>query len=226
MSREHLGQFAIAGNMGFTRGILLLDDCEGTLGWTISGTGGDFAGAYATAAAWVGTNGLHLATKTTNPAQYDIVEAARVLEWQESGLVVFRLRFASPDVSDVRKITVKLGKDLEDDVYWAEVDFLPQSNEVKYRSGAAAWVDTGIDPGGVADLQWGTCEIVVDLTALKWVSLRMFGQYVDMSDIAMWEYAASGSVKAVLPHVVVDANAGAVAEGYFDQMYVGEHVDL
>lgn len=212
--------------MGFTRGILLLDSCEGTLAWVISGTGGDYAGAYAAVAAWIGTNGLSLQTKTTTPAENDIVRAVRTLEWVESGLVALRLWFACPDISAVKKVMFRVEQDDGTDLYQADVEYLPGTQKVQYLTVGEAMIETTIDPGAVADGQWSMAELVVDMTLHNWVSLRMFGQRVDLAGVPIWLNAGNGSIKGMIINIDVIADGSDVAAAYFDQIYVGEHVDL
>ena len=90
--REFQARVPIGSNMMFARGVLLLDDCDGTLGWVASGTGGDDVHAFSTDYAFSGVNSLKLVTRTTGAAAGDTLTVARVVEYPESGLLVYRAR--------------------------------------------------------------------------------------------------------------------------------------
>lgn len=210
----------------FTRGVTLLDDCEGTLAWSKSGTGSDFSVAYDTAAAFVGLKGLHLATKTTTPAEDDYVRVYRYLEWTETGLLVVRARFASPDISDVKEIHAIITNDDGSFLHQGEVKWDSSDGRVKRRTGSAAWQNTAVLSGALADGQWNSMEIVVDVTEEKWVYVRMFGQKVDLSDAGLWWNSGAGGYKALSVEFTCVAVGANVAELYVDQIYVGEHIDL
>lgn len=225
MSRDHLGQFMVSSSLGFARGILLLDDCEGTFTWVPTGTGGDDVHEFATVAAFMGLKGMRLKTRTTGAAANDNLTASKMVSYPESGLLVVRGRFASPDVSLCLGVGLSC---LDDDgvtQYIPELYWIPGSAEVGYVSAASAYVPIAALATVFLDGQWYTWELVYDCLTHRYVSATFNGTRVSLANIGARTPGAS-SGRGVQVRVFVSAAGAAAAELYADSIYAGEFLDL
>lgn len=212
--------------MSFTRGIALLDDCEGTCSWIGDGTGADWVVDNATAASWLGTKGLRLKSRTVGAAEGDTVEAVRMVGGVESGLLVWRGRWASPDLSAVKYLYFSVFDDDGTDYYLAHIQYDVSGGVVEYFDRSNQFVGMGIVPGVIGDGQWGMFEMVVDVAGDEWVSMRMFGQQGEIGGEALSVTEGGGTFRALRFRLYVVGAGAAPAEVYFDQIYIGEHIDL
>ena len=226
MGRDHLRQFPIGGDLGFTRGILMLDQCEGTPAWQKAGTGSDHALAYDAAAAWVGEKGLKVTTRTTTPTAGDFVQCFRHVEHVETGLVVLRYKFSWPTLSQVQKTEVYLAQDDGDDVWQAMIRWVQADGFVTYQDSSSSQSATIITAGSLLNKQWAAIELVIDLKKHQYVSVRMFGTLVDLSGVGMFFSEGGGSAKSMLVelrHYAAGANAAAM---HYDYLFLGEFFGL
>jgi len=81
MPRDFFGNYPIVAGLGFSRDIKVLDDCEGTFTWTVGGTGGDDVHEFLAAAAWQGTYGMHLKTRTTDTDEDDALAVQKLFDF-------------------------------------------------------------------------------------------------------------------------------------------------
>jgi len=84
MPRDFFGNYPIVAGLGFSRDIKVLDDCEGTFTWTVGGTGGDDVHEFLAAAAWQGTYGMHLKTRTTDTDEDDALAVQKLFDFPVS----------------------------------------------------------------------------------------------------------------------------------------------
>jgi len=225
MSRDHLGQFMVSSALGFGRGILLLDDCEGTFNWTVSGTGGDDVHEFATAAAFMGLKGMRLKTRTTGAAANDYVAAARAVGHGEGGLLVIRARVASPDVSVVKNLVMQVTHCDGVNDYSANINIRMSAGTVAYLDAAAAAVAMPDLAQTFTDGAWFTIELVLDVLTHEYLECFCNGTRVDLAGAGVYDVGASTERGAIVSLSVIAVGA-APAEMYADNIYVGEYLDL
>ena len=225
MSRDHLGNFMVSSNLGFARGILLLDDCEGTFTWIATGTGGDDIHAFATVAAFLGLNGMHLRTRVTNPAADDVVSVAKYFGYPEGGLIVLRLRLSSPDWSKVKRIGVGLNLDDGIRVYDPYVVLHPVTHRVEYHDALGNEVQAVAFDCTLQNNGWFTLELAISALDKDYVALAFNGTRVDLSAVALHDAGASAG-RCAWCWIDVLAQGANAATAYFDNIYVGEFLDL
>ena len=226
MSRDHLGQNVWSSNLGFDRGVLLLDDCEGNSDWAGSGTGSDFAVAFDVNAAWAGLKGLQLDTKSTTPAADDQVRAFRVVEHPETGLLVMRARLGFPDVSDVKFADMSLNLDDSNDNWLGLLRWDRTDDTARYQNDAGTFTDLGVVVGFGVDNLWSMFEIVLDMNKKEWISAQILGQKVDLAGVPLDFQEGGGTSVLVNVEFWVTAIGTNRTTMYVDQVYVGQYLDL
>lgn len=225
MSRDHLGQFTVGSNLGFARGVQLLEDCEGTCNWSVSGTGGDDVHAFATVAAFMGLNGLRLKTRVTGAAENDYVMLSRAIGLGESGLIVFRGRLALPAVTGVKYVSIGVGIADGDRLYAGWMSWTQVGGAVLICGPAGAGVASGVQATGLVGREWVTWELVIDGRAMEYEEVAFNGSRARDVGVALWDSGADAH-RWVGLDLMVWADANAPAEMYVDNMYVGEFLDL
>jgi len=223
--RDHLGQHLIGSDLGFARGVLLLDDCEGTFVWEFGGTGGDDVYDMHGDAAFRGSKGMRLITRATGPVVGDGISVRRSLSYPESGLMVWRLRLCMPDVSQVGNVAFNVGLANGVSRYGATFLWLVNVPLVMYFNDA---LGLSVLPGigaGAADGAWWQVEMVLDLRAMCYVRAVMNGVAVDMAGLGFGLVAVDTDRFLEVKVSYVTAVAAAV-KLYLDEIYVGEFVDV
>ncbi len=219
--RDYFGNLPIVAGMGFMRGIMLLDDCEGTFTWTVAGTGGDDVHEYAAAAAFQGTYGLHLKTRTTGAAADDNVTVTKLCGYPESGLLIARTRLATPDYTKCKSLQFGLLANAGTNSYRAQIKYSPNTPKVEYADAAGALVEmptlATLIPAGAFSI----AEIAMDLTTMTYLHVRWNGTKVDLSGIPLWDAGAATGRYSYVGLIVVAIGANA-AELYADNLYVAE----
>jgi len=223
--RDHLGNFMVAGNLGFARGVLLLEDCEGTFTWVVSGTGGDDVHAFATVAAFMGTNGMRLKTRTTGATAADNLAVEKAMSYPESGLLVARLRVCPVAVAPFDYIQVLL--DVSDGAagHGACLQLDVAAGKVYYQAAGGGFVEIVALAAPVYEGAFMTVELAVDLLTNQYLGCMVNGLRADLAGLAM---VSAGAVAYRFARLgVTIATAGAAAcEAYVDSVYVGEFLDL
>lgn len=221
MSREHVGSFNIGDTLKFAKGILLLEDCEGTLVWNISGNAGDYAGTFETAAAFFATKGLELVTRVTNPAENDLASAQRYLPYPKSELVVLRALIGLPDVSKVKYVSLNFYA--FDGAMQRRATLFWYPNVPKLERKNSAGGDSVISGYGqtVRDGIWTSMTVVLDLNAFEYLACELLGIHTSLEGLAMLEVGASTD-RHLSFVATVCADGAAAATVYWDSLYCGE----
>jgi len=223
--RDHLGNFALASNMHFARGVLLLDDCEGGMWWTPSGTGGDDVHELSTEAAFTGAKSLKTATRTTSAAVHDNVALARYMSRSESGLVAMRLMIMMPDVSATYSIELNLYDYTIPDIYQGSLRWYPNIPLLQYVDAAN---DAQPIPGAdltVLDNQWVNMELIIDCHGHQYLTARLDGAVFDLTGLGLY-HRDVGNSEALILTVKQYSAAAAPSVVYYDNIAVTEYLDL
>ena len=219
MPRDFFGNYPIVAGLGFSRDVLLLDDCEGTMTWEVGGTGGDDVHEYLAAAAWQGTYGMHLKTRTTGTTVDDYVIAQKLFDWPATDLLVARLRVTPVVVANTKGITITLAADDGSDGYTGAIKLAPAGSKVYYYNSAGAYVELTDLAMTYYALHWLTAELAIDLKAHTYLHVRLNGQEVDLSTSSLQAAGASASRGAYLQLAAI-ASAAGPGELYADNIVV------
>lgn len=225
MSLEHFGEFNVTGDMQLARGMLLLDDCEGTLLWTISGTGADFAGTFETGAAFHGTKGLQLVTRVTDPADNDVCKALRYLAYPAAKLVVGRVLIGVPDVSVVRYIEFDLHTFDGSKEYQASVIWRPNTPRMEFKNSAGNNETLAGYGQAFPDGAWTTFAFGFEVDTMKYLFAELNGIRKDLSAEGIYEVGAS-SDRCVTMSITLVTIGAALATAYFDSIYCGQYLNI
>lgn len=222
MGRDHLGNYPIVAGLGFSRGIMLLDDCEGVFTYFVDGTGGDDVHEYLAAAAWQGAAGLHLKTRTTNAAADDIIAIEKLFDYPETGLLVARLRVAPIAVAFVKTLKLQLNIDDGAQQYAAVLNLQVNAGTVAYLNSGGTYTAIAAMATTFVGGNWYTMELAIDCIAKTLLTARFNGLKVDLSAQGLYNSAATSGRGAYL--ILSCSSVGAVpAEIYADNIYVGEY---
>jgi len=215
----------VSSNLGFARGVLLLEDCEGTFTWVDSGTGGDDVHEFATAAAFMGLQGMRLKTRTTGAAANDYVMVSKPMGYPESGLCVARARIAVPALAAVGGFTLAVVARNGTRRWQGELVVSPNAPTVEYLNAAGAW--TAVAALAYAPVVFGfvTLEVALDLRSMEYVEGAWNGARADLAGVSMYD-AAADTARGLTLAVSVRAAGAAAAELYADNLYVGEFLDV
>lgn len=222
--RDHFGNLPIVAGMTFSRDVLLLDDCEGAFTWIPTGTGGDDVHEYLAAAAFAGSAGLHLKTRTTAAAENDILSVDKYLGYPESGLFVTRMRLASPDLSTVKAIYLTAVFEATALQKQAQLLIVPNTPLVQYQDVAGAGQEMTALAFAVRDKAWITLELAADLRTNTYLHVMYNGARVDLAGIPLYAAGAASYRGINLGLSVVTAGA-APAELYAANLYAGENLE-
>jgi len=219
MPRDFFGNYPIVAGLGFSRDVLLLDDAEGTFTWVVGGTGGDDVHEYLAAAAWQGTYGMHLKTRTTSTTEDDYVIAQKLFDWPSTDLLVARLRVTPVVVANTKGITITLAADDGADGYTGAIQLAPDGSKVNYYNSGGSWVELTDLAMTYYALHWLTVELALDLKAHTYRHLRFNGWDTDLSTLSLKAAGASASRGAYLQLAAI-ASAAGPGELYADNIVV------
>jgi len=223
--RDHLGQFQIAGNLNFARGIHLLDDCEGAMNWILMGTGLDPSVEFIPEAAFSGSHGMALTTNEIGPAENDTATAYKVFALPESGLIVFRFRFTCPVIATVKTVAISIIVGNGTDVWHARATWNQVTGAITYLNAAAAEVASGCSTQITNSMVWSTFELTIDTKTHLYKHISIGDSRVKDLNVSMFNTGAS-TQKLVETEIIVKAVAAAKATVYADTFYAGEFIDL
>lgn len=225
MSKDFTPDKLISADLMFAKGILLLDQCEHPVLWTLAGTGSDYDMTIVDEAAYFGRRGLRLRTKETTPAANDTVTATKKIAFPETNLLVYRLFLCAPDVSQTLAFWIRADFNDGSNAYAAAIKWLPNGPALQYLDSAGNYQTiTGYGQTSV-DGNWINLEMVLSLTTHTYISVTFNGIKTALTDIAFYDEGAA----ATLYH---DFQIGQIAQGaarsvvYIDAIYIGEFLNI
>jgi hypothetical protein len=221
MGQEFFQSRIVESSFGFGRGILLLEDCEGYIQWSKSGTGGDDILTMSNVAAFRGSYGMRLKTRTTGAAAGDEIFASRCLGWPESGRLVYRARIRPVGDAAIASVGLQLAVGNGVRIHLAGLAYYPNTGEVKYVDDTGGWVAIAALGQLILDIEWVSVEIVLDVLTFAYVSVCCNGLRASLAGVGMYDSGAS-TRRYVNPGVQVLTAGAAPAEAYADDFYVGE----
>lgn len=225
MSQSHKLTSLQRPELQFSRGIALLEDCEGTFLWTEAGTGGDDVHQFATAAAYHGTNGMELITRTTDTADGDLLSVKRYLGALKAGRLVARGLVGFPDVSDCQAFRVEILMTDGTDIWQAKIAFAPNTPQGGYYDSANSFTAVAGFAVGLSDGFWAQWEVVIDTMAMEYISMRWCGVEQSLAGLGLYDSGNSDS-RVVSIDLEIEAAIAAPCTVYQDSIFVGEQEEL
>jgi len=219
MSRDYFGNYPIVAGLGFSRDVLLLDDCEGTMTWIIGGDGGDDLHEFAAAAAWQGTYGMHLKTRTTGTTEDDETLAEKLFDYPATNLLVARLRVTPVVVANTKSAGLYLRAGDGAEQYQGAILLNIAAGTVTYIDSAGAAVEIPALATTFIGENWYTLELAIDLQAHTYLHVRFNGLEADLSTVALRDLGASGARDGYLL-LAATASAAGPGEIYADNIVV------
>lgn len=223
--RDHFGNNMLSSNLEFAKGIKILDDCEGTCNWIVSGTDANKTVTYETVAAWSGTNGLQLFTGDADSEEFDQVTAKKYVDKSETGLLVYRAKIGVPDISKVYTISLGLRLRTGSKSYLFLLGYFPNTPNALYITTGPSYVEVDGSDFAIVDNMWGTMELVVDCLAKQYISCNIFGHEVSLAGIDSYDEGANTG-ELIEFYLSVGCTAEAPATLYADNIYLGEYVNV
>ena len=225
MGQEFVGSFPVGSIMGFAKGVLLLDDCEGACNWSVEGTDAGVAATNDTAAAFMGAKGLKVTSGATDPAEGDYVAAKFGMNRPETGLLVFRGKMRIPDLTKVGEISLGVHYFRGGIQYTTSIDFRPNTPIGYYRDAANAQIEVAAWNQIFVATTWMAFELVIDTVIHKWISATLADVKMDLSAVSLYNAGAAAYDLVVLwlQHTTAGANAALM---YYDNLYAGEFLQL
>lgn len=195
------------------------DDCEGTFNYVVTADGADYVAAYATAAAYVGTKGMHLKTRITNPANGDLVTIYKKLPLPPTGLVRLRIHHMNPDTTPTYFWYLYLYYFDGTNYYAPELCFDASDEKVYYAATVRAnYTDTTLIWNKL-QYTWNVVDWSIDLSAHTFHTLRVNDSIVDMSTISL-PSAANASVPRLQFYIEIATVGAVITPAYFDQILI------
>jgi hypothetical protein len=225
MGREFIGRRCLSERMGFGRGVLFLENCEGTCNWIATGTGGNDWHGFTTTAAFRGKYGVRLKTRTTAPEADDWVQMARTVSYPESGLLVLRLRWSVLAKNQAKWVVVGLVADDGNRRYEAFLRLSTSASVVHYGNAAGGFTQIGEMSQTFVSLAWYAVELVIDCRAHQWIEVIFGGVRKSLAGVALYDAGATAGRGTTCLVRVTTREAGP-AEVVVDDVYVGELLEV
>jgi len=223
MGQEHMVRVAPTADVMFSRGVHLLEDCAGTWLWTEGGTNGDDVHEYATAAAYFGTNGIHVKTRSTGASLGDTLTLLRYLGGNSSGRLVARAMMGLPDVSQDPIVWMELQIGDGSDLFYGAIKIDNNAQKAYYLTTGGTWVEVAAWSPWLLDGYWMQLEMILDCENGNYVSGIVNGVSQDLAGIPMKVSAGAGIRQSYLILGLENGSAN-LSEAYWDAVFVGEEL--
>jgi len=195
------------------------DDANGTFNYIVTGDVGDYLARYHADAAYVGAKGIQLATRETGTVPGDLLSIRRSIPLHPSLRVRLQLMYTQALDAPQDAVYLYFYYNDGDNQWCPELRLFNVDHKVYYAANMrATYTDTGLTflhP----DHYWNLIDWTFDLAAGRFDHLRVNGQLLDMSDIAIPSAAVPGVV-SLWAYIEIKAIAGSHAHSYFDQILI------
>jgi len=203
---------------------VFFDDCSGTMHYQVDGTGTDHQVDYATAAAYVGLNGLKIQTKQTTPAINDDAYAQLYMPANELPIVRLQLLMARMSGSSGTPATdVYLFNDNESFYHTAQVHIVWNPPVVSYlKKDNGTWSLNTIDTWKVnyLDEGWNHLELAVNVDRGFYHEIVLNGKRLSIPTQPMEPDTAKAYGRHLQMRLLTTALAAERAAIMFDQILV------
>ena len=183
MPIEHQRAHASGPNWFLDRDVLFVDDCSGTFNWEVGGTGGDDVHTYATAAAYAGTHGIHLKTRTTGAAATDDVDILHPIEYPRGGLIEVQCMISPKKSAGQEYLDLAINALNPDNAYVPAIRVNWATSKLQYVDSLGAFIDISgaLASGGIS--RWYRLGLIADVKQGKYIAAYYDGEQFDLSGI-------------------------------------------
>lgn len=187
---------------------LFFDDMAGTAQYTVTGDGSGYSAVYTTAAPYVGTKCLQLATQPTSPASGEKVAASKYLWAPPTKLIRLQLIFAHYTGGNCW-FYVRTYYYTGSTIYAPEIAFERSSGTVYYAATVAGtYTDTGLT-WTVTSLSWNHLNLTFNLDTGRFHTLVVNANHADMRSISLPSSASSTTQRL---HLILEIENQAAAQ--------------
>jgi hypothetical protein len=220
VSREYTRILGVHGNVPHGGDIILQDDMEDLLKWTLGATGPDDA-ALAKAQSYVMSKdySLNLKTRTTNAAEGDSAVASRLVNLCQGRWLTYEVNFAFESAAapgEVRFNMLRYDGTYQD---YARIVYDHTNSKLRYYTTGGNTID--ITDGSMA-LHTATNHWIrfsADFRSKKYGALWISGLKFDLSALAISSTAAGGANRLVVGIEIITASA-AMDQIWFDDLTI------
>jgi len=202
--------------------VIFYDPCAQTFNWAVTADGADYVAKYEPFAAFVGNKGMHLKTRTTDPAADDVVCCQYYPGRCVETLANLKVMFRSPEGEVPSTLDIRLGYCEIATLHYGHLQVQWQAHTIGYFSkdnGVNTWHSMGSELfDGDAEL-WHIAEISIDMATSKYRSVRINDTELALptSNLSEETYIKPHSMFIELKLFAADA---ATHEVYLDQLLV------
>jgi len=211
----------VIGNIPSQGAVLLFDDIEDLLKWTISGDGADYAGTKDTSVAFNKDASLKLITKATTPAVGDKVTALRDMPVPSSKRIEVTCFFRFDVQADTDLVQFELTYFDNTNQHVVRLVYDPVGEKWRYYNSSASTVDV---TGGAQALLAGSfhrLRFIVDFSTDEYILLECDDLTVDMTGTAC--YTTAETTNKILRFAIrIQNELTNRAIAYFDDILVKE----
>lgn len=221
MGQEYIRSGIVAGDNQRGLGLLYYDDFEGLLGFSAAGDGSDYVVEHDNTVAFMGSQSLHLKTRTTGAADDDEVSATREMCISPHGIFLWRCYFMCPDVSDCKGLRFELNVYDGTANRQGYIYLYPSSGEVCYLNSAGGVTELTDMAHALVDNAWNLFQFKLNFKKYRYNSVSLNNLHHDFDDIKLRNAGASTSLYAGAT-VKLIATSAAPAEAYIDNLIIRE----
>ena len=221
MPKDYVRSKQIGAPPDYKREVLLMDDFDGSMNWSVSGTGAGYGAEHIEDAAYFGEKGLHLYTRPADCAVGDICTIEKYIDYPITDLLVFRARIGIPVldtvgtflmVLDIYDGTTRNQAVIRYEPFYRYMYYLDISGEFLKIDGYRQYLEDGF---------WTTFEYAIDCSTKEYIYVLFNGIKTDLTGIRFDVIGATTSKRAEL-WIRVTTRLEEQTSLYLDALYAGE----
>lgn len=222
MGQEYIRNSLNFGGIDKGSGVLLFDDCETTLNWSKSGTGGDDVCEISDTKSHFQSKSLHIKTRTTDAADNDYIKITKMCPISKTGIVTARCFINFPDISNVEKFIFNFTFGNTINRYEANFSYRPNVPDFNYYNAAGTETDINELKFNAIDNAWLLFEASFDILNNVYNSVSINNIKKELTDIPLYDKGAYALFYASFSFWLY-ATAEAPAEAYIDNISLREY---
>ena len=192
------------------------DDIEDTLKWTGSGHGADWTVEKSTAMVFEKTYSLHLKTRATAPAAYDVVYANRLVFLPTLDVIKFSVYFNLVNHTYTAGFVISLMNYNGTKALQSSIRYSPGSPAFEILNSAGAYETiTELSKKAHQDA-WHHISFAANFTTKKYLSATLDNNHLDFTNQSIRE-TDSATEPHLNSYLMLTAGAAHQAEAYFDR---------
>jgi hypothetical protein len=221
VGQEYIRQITVLGSVPSMGPVILYDDFESLLKFTMNGGTGDSTFALDAAVAYNGDHSLHMKTRATAAAENDWIECQRLSFQRPGRRYSFEVTWNYSTVLANKEILFQLFIADGAMAHACTLKYLPNSSKWQYLNSAGAYSDV---PGGSQLLYaggWHRLMFSLNEDSGKMIKVVSDGLEIDLSDLSYYQNAAVTGVYASAM-VRAIAHTSPPAEVWIDEVLLME----